>query len=164
MPSGPNDVLCAGLLQVVGGRGGHVEGGEFAALLDREFKPKTDEAKSAVEQAVLTLAQQALANTKLIGSDVIVSIASPSISIGCTTRAISSSPSSFRRIDWCPRSNSGRPTKASSDWILRLKAGDDRESSSAAALIDPRRATWTKASMAAREGRRRMTSSYRTIA
>ena len=35
------------------------EGGELASLLNKEFKPKTDEAKSAVEQAVLTLAQQA---------------------------------------------------------------------------------------------------------
>ncbi|OWQ84146.1 EvpB family type VI secretion protein [Roseateles aquatilis] len=50
------------------------EGGAFASLLNKEFKPKTDEAKSAVEQAVLTLAQQALSQTTLIGSDVIVSI------------------------------------------------------------------------------------------
>jgi type VI secretion system protein ImpC len=50
------------------------EGGDFAALLDKEFKPKSEEAKSAVEQAVLTLAQQALAQTTLISSDVIGSI------------------------------------------------------------------------------------------
>ncbi|WP_416762550.1 type VI secretion system contractile sheath large subunit [Roseateles sp. So40a] len=50
------------------------QGGEFASLLNKEFKPKTDEAKSAVEQAVLTLAQQALSQTNLIGTDVIVSI------------------------------------------------------------------------------------------
>jgi type VI secretion system protein ImpC len=50
------------------------EGSDLASLLNKEFKPKSDEAKSAVETAVLTLAQQALANTKLIGSDVIVSI------------------------------------------------------------------------------------------
>lgn len=50
------------------------EGDDFAQLLSKQFKPKSDEAKSAVESAVLTLAQQALANTKLIGSDVIVSI------------------------------------------------------------------------------------------
>ena len=50
------------------------EGNDFASLLNKQFKPKSDEAKSAVEQAVLTLAQQALVNTKLIGSDVIVSI------------------------------------------------------------------------------------------
>jgi type VI secretion system protein ImpC len=49
-------------------------GNDFAALLSKQFKPKSDEAKSAVEAAVLTLAQQALANTKLIGSDVVVSI------------------------------------------------------------------------------------------
>jgi type VI secretion system protein ImpC len=47
---------------------------EFSALLNKEFRPKTDEAKSAVEVAVKTLAQQALADTHLIGSDVIESI------------------------------------------------------------------------------------------
>src|SRR6187431_73311 len=50
------------------------QGNEFASLLKKEFKPKSDDAKSAVEQAVLTLAQQALAQTNLIGSDVITSI------------------------------------------------------------------------------------------
>ena len=50
------------------------QGGDFAALLNKEFKPKSDEAKSAVESAVLTLAQQALSGSKLIGSDVLVSI------------------------------------------------------------------------------------------
>ncbi len=50
------------------------QGGEFAALLNKEFKPKSDDAKSAVEQAVLTLAQQALANTNVISSDVLMSI------------------------------------------------------------------------------------------
>jgi type VI secretion system protein ImpC len=50
------------------------QGGEFASLLNKEFRPKSDDAKSAVEQAVLTLAQQALVNTTLISSDVMVSI------------------------------------------------------------------------------------------
>jgi len=50
------------------------EGNEFASLLNKEFKPKSEEAKSAVEQAVLTLAQQALAQTTLIGSDVLLTI------------------------------------------------------------------------------------------
>jgi type VI secretion system protein ImpC len=50
------------------------EGADFASLLNKQFKPKTDEAKSAVEQAVQTLAQQALAQTTLISSDVIGSI------------------------------------------------------------------------------------------
>ncbi|MCU0922475.1 MAG: type VI secretion system contractile sheath large subunit, partial [Burkholderiaceae bacterium] len=52
------------------------EGNEFASLLTKEFKPKTDEAKSAVEQAVQTLAQQALANVNLISADVVASIES----------------------------------------------------------------------------------------
>lgn len=50
------------------------EGGDFASLLNKEFNPKTEDAKSAVEQAVQTLAQQALANTKLIGNDVFKTI------------------------------------------------------------------------------------------
>jgi type VI secretion system protein ImpC len=50
------------------------QGGDFSALLQKEFKPRSDEDKSAVEQAVQTLAQQALAQTKLIGKDVVVSI------------------------------------------------------------------------------------------
>jgi len=51
-----------------------LEGNEFTSLLQKEFKPKTDEAKSAVEQAVHTLAQQALANATVISSDAIKSI------------------------------------------------------------------------------------------
>src|SRR5882672_7264356 len=51
-----------------------LEVGEFSALLQKEFKPKTDEAKAAVEQAVRTLAEQALSQTQLIGSDVVRSI------------------------------------------------------------------------------------------
>jgi type VI secretion system protein ImpC len=50
------------------------EGNDFADLLNKQFKPKTDEAKSAVENAVLTLAQQALADAKLISSDVVKTI------------------------------------------------------------------------------------------
>src|SRR6476659_8806369 len=53
---------------------GTVEATEFDSLLRKEFKPKTDEAKEAVERAVRTLAEQALAQTKLIGSDVVKSI------------------------------------------------------------------------------------------
>ena len=50
------------------------EGSDLASLLQKEFKPKSDEAKSAVETAVQTLAQQALAQTQLIGKDVVKSI------------------------------------------------------------------------------------------
>ena len=53
---------------------GAVEVTEFDTLLKKEFKPKTDEAKEAVERAVRTLAEQALAQTKLIGADVVKSI------------------------------------------------------------------------------------------
>ena len=37
------------------------EGNDFAALLNKEFKPKTDEARSAVTQAVQTLARKCAA-------------------------------------------------------------------------------------------------------
>ena len=50
------------------------QGNEFASLLNKEFKPKSDDARSAVEQAVLTLAQQALSQTSLISTDVMTSI------------------------------------------------------------------------------------------
>ncbi|WP_035058374.1 type VI secretion system contractile sheath large subunit [Andreprevotia chitinilytica] len=42
---------------------------EFAALLQKEFRPKTDQARSAVETAVRTLAQQALDHTVTISAD-----------------------------------------------------------------------------------------------
>jgi hypothetical protein len=51
-----------------------IEINEFDSLLKKEFKPKTDEAKEAVERAVRTLAEQALSQTKLISTDVVKSI------------------------------------------------------------------------------------------
>ncbi|HQC98301.1 MAG TPA: type VI secretion system contractile sheath large subunit, partial [Aquabacterium sp.] len=51
-----------------------LEGNDLASLLQKEFKPKSDDAKNAVEQAVQTLAQQALAQTQLISGDVVASI------------------------------------------------------------------------------------------
>src|ERR1043166_1387069 len=47
---------------------------EFEALLNKEFKPKTDERKSAVQAAVRTLAEQALIGTALVSDDAIKSI------------------------------------------------------------------------------------------
>ncbi len=47
---------------------------EFDALLNKEFKPKTDEAKSAVKMAVQTLAEQALGATTLISDNAIKTI------------------------------------------------------------------------------------------
>ena len=51
-----------------------LEGNDFASLLNKEFKPKTDEAKSAVEQAVQTLAAQALSQTNIISNDALKTI------------------------------------------------------------------------------------------
>jgi type VI secretion system protein ImpC len=45
------------------------QGNEFASLLNKEFKPKTDEARGAIENAVQTLAQQALAHSSTISTD-----------------------------------------------------------------------------------------------
>lgn len=46
-----------------------VDFSDFSNLLHKEFKPKTDEAKSAVQFAVQTLAQQALSMSVAINSD-----------------------------------------------------------------------------------------------
>ena len=42
---------------------------EFESLLNKEFKPKSDEAKSAVKLAVQTLAEQALSASTLISDN-----------------------------------------------------------------------------------------------
>ncbi len=47
---------------------------EFESLLNRQFKPKTDSARDAVQTAVKTLAEQALARTALISKDAVSSI------------------------------------------------------------------------------------------
>ena len=46
------------------------EGDQFAALLQKEFKPKTDRARAEVENAVRTLAEQALRETTVVSDDV----------------------------------------------------------------------------------------------
>ncbi len=51
-----------------------LEADDFSALLNKEFRPKSDQARSAVETAVRTLAEQALANTALISDDVLQSL------------------------------------------------------------------------------------------
>src|SRR4030095_4989545 len=50
------------------------EGDQFAALLQKEFKPKTDRARAEVENAVRTLAEQALRETTVVSDDVIGTI------------------------------------------------------------------------------------------
>ena len=47
---------------------------EFSNLLTKEFKPKTDQAAKAVEQAVKTLAEQALSHSVTISDDAYKSI------------------------------------------------------------------------------------------
>ncbi len=49
---------------------------EFGSLLSKEFRPRTDRARSEVEEAVKTLAEQALAHTSLVSTDVVESIES----------------------------------------------------------------------------------------
>ena len=51
-----------------------MEVSEFDKLLDGAFKPKSDEARSAVKTAVQTLAEQALGATKLVSDDAIRTI------------------------------------------------------------------------------------------
>ncbi|MEM0922150.1 MAG: type VI secretion system contractile sheath large subunit [Pseudomonadota bacterium] len=49
---------------------------EFANLLQKEFRPKSDQARSAVEEAVKTLAEQVLQNEALVSDDALRSIES----------------------------------------------------------------------------------------
>lgn len=51
-----------------------VEVSEFESLLNKEFKPKSSDAKSAVAIAVKTLAEQALSATALVSDDAIKTI------------------------------------------------------------------------------------------
>ncbi|MFL9900653.1 type VI secretion system contractile sheath large subunit [Paraburkholderia fungorum] len=53
-----------------------LEVSDFANLLQKEFKPKSDKAKEAVETAVRTLAEQALRDTNVISGDVLATIES----------------------------------------------------------------------------------------
>ena len=54
--------------------GATLQGNDFAALLSKEFKPKTEEARSAVALAVQTLAQQALSHTQLLSDDAVKTV------------------------------------------------------------------------------------------
>ncbi|HMV39114.1 type VI secretion system contractile sheath large subunit [Plasticicumulans sp.] len=56
------------------GAGLTTEGGAFEALLLQEFKPKSDRAKEAVEEAVRTLAEQALASSSIVSGDTLKTI------------------------------------------------------------------------------------------
>lgn len=51
-----------------------LDGSDFESLLNQEFKPKSDGARAAVESAVRTLAEQALAGVATVGADAVASI------------------------------------------------------------------------------------------
>ncbi|WP_295399605.1 type VI secretion system contractile sheath large subunit [uncultured Thiocystis sp.] len=53
-----------------------LEAGDFSALLEKEFRPKSDRAKEAVSEAVKTLAEQALASSIVVSADVVRTIES----------------------------------------------------------------------------------------
>jgi len=53
-----------------------IEPSEFDSLLKKEFKPKSDHAKEAINSAVRTLAEQALSGTALISDDSVRTIES----------------------------------------------------------------------------------------
>ena len=52
-----------------------LEAGDFAALLNKEIRPKSEQAKAEVENAVQILAEQALASAVVVSADVTVTIA-----------------------------------------------------------------------------------------
>jgi type VI secretion system protein ImpC len=54
--------------------GATLEMSEFGSLLQKEFKPQSDKAREAVENAVRTLAEQALIGTNVISGDVLATI------------------------------------------------------------------------------------------
>ncbi len=47
---------------------------DFANLLEQEFRPQSDKAKEAVEVAVQTLAEQVLADSTVVSSNVVHTI------------------------------------------------------------------------------------------
>ena len=51
-----------------------VEADQLGSLLQKEFKPKTDRARAEVENAVRTLAEQALRETAVVSDDVVGTI------------------------------------------------------------------------------------------
>src|SRR5687767_14832927 len=51
-----------------------VEADQFTALLQKEFRPQTERARAEVENAVQTLAEQALRETAVVSDDVVGTI------------------------------------------------------------------------------------------
>ena len=55
-------------------QGGEIALDDFTQLLQKEFKPADDVRKSRIEQAVQTLAEQALSNAQTLGGDVFATV------------------------------------------------------------------------------------------
>jgi type VI secretion system protein ImpC len=53
---------------------GEAQFGDFGALLNKEFRPKSDHAQEAIQTAVKTLAQQALESSVVVSNDVVNTI------------------------------------------------------------------------------------------
>ncbi|MFO0902432.1 MAG: type VI secretion system contractile sheath large subunit [Pirellulales bacterium] len=60
--------------QAASAAAGTVEMSDFSALLQREFKPKSDEARDSIANAVKTLAEQALATANVVSDDALATI------------------------------------------------------------------------------------------
>ncbi len=60
--------------QAASAAGGTVEMSDFSALLQREFKPKSDEASASIQNAVKTLAEQALSSANVVSDDALATI------------------------------------------------------------------------------------------
>src|SRR5687767_6143377 len=56
--------------------GGTLELSDFGSLLQKEFKPQSDKARESVENAVRTLAEQALQGANVVSGDVLATIES----------------------------------------------------------------------------------------
>jgi len=60
--------------QEAAGQAGVEQVNEFQSLLEKEFRPKSDDARSAITEAVTTLAQQVLEGASVISDDAVASI------------------------------------------------------------------------------------------
>ena len=68
------------------------EGSDLASLLQKEFKPATEERRSRIEQTVQTLAEQALSNAQIVGGDVFATVDAMRHGIVTTTSLMACCP------------------------------------------------------------------------
>lgn len=68
--------MAASSQEIVAGATVALEESDFGSLLLKEFKPQSDKARDAVETAVRTLAEQALAGSHMVSGDVLGTIES----------------------------------------------------------------------------------------